>query len=140
MAAWLLLGLATGLVFSLVTTMLTKSVPQRSASMIALNSLGRNCGAALAGSVTQPLAAAIGTGYLYTALAVVALGNLATIAALRTHGQRWRENLDSSTGFRRAGGRAELRESSENSWNQREHEQVLIGKVRVGECWSFVKV
>lgn len=85
--------------FSLVTTMLTELVPQRSASLVGLNALGRNSFAAVSGSITQPLATAIGSGWSYTGLSVFALLNILAVIAFQRYGRQWREVMDESIGI-----------------------------------------
>ena len=84
--------------FSLVTTMLTELVPQRSASLVGLNALGRNSFAAVSGSITQPLATAIGSGWSYTGLSIFALLNIMAVIAFQRYGSQWREVMDGSIG------------------------------------------
>ena len=81
--------------FSLVTTMVTEFSPHRGASLVGLNSLGRNVFAAVGGAVTQPLSTAVGVGWLYTGLGILSLGNAAVVFAVHRHGHRWREDISS---------------------------------------------
>ena len=87
-----------------MTTVLTELVPQRAASLVALNSLGRNLFAALGGAVAPPLASAIGYGWLFTMLAFMALINIGMVGAFRWRGRKWRENIDNSIGVSRVAG------------------------------------
>ena len=79
--------------------MLTELVPQRSASLVGLNALGRNSFAAVSGSITQPLAAAIGNGWSYTGFSLFALLNILAVIAFQRYGHQWREVMDESIGI-----------------------------------------
>ena len=85
------LGLSIGLIFSLATTLLVEMIPQRSASLVALNSLVRNLFATLGTAIAQPLQSAIGSGWLFTIFAIIELASLFVILLMQRHGQRWRE-------------------------------------------------
>ena len=73
--------------------MLVEFVPEKSTSLVALNSLGRNLFACIGGIVTQPLIAAIGTGWLFTAVGVIDVAGAFVIFAIRRYGPRWRDSM-----------------------------------------------
>ena len=98
MIANFFIGAGSGLIFSLVTTMLVEYKPERSASLVALNSLGRSLFACVGGTVTQPLLSAIGNGWLFTGLGFIAASCSLVIIANRKRGQRWRESIAADTG------------------------------------------
>ncbi|KAM3425089.1 hypothetical protein BST61_g7055 [Cercospora zeina] len=88
-------GLGSMLIFSLVTTMLTEFMPRRASSGIALNNFVRNILSCVGSIVTEPIINAIGVGWLFTGLAVVALVfGLFTVWAMKTLGPRWRVGMD----------------------------------------------
>ena len=95
------IGFGTGLIFSLVSTMVTEYIPHRSASMIALNSLGRNLFAIGGGSVAQPLLSALDSGWVYTGLGVIFAASAFIVLTIRKNGQKWRENIDHEIGIDR---------------------------------------
>lgn len=66
--------------------------------MVGLNVLGRNSFAAVSGSITQPLAIAIGSGWSYTGLSVFALLDILAMIAFQSYGRQWREVMDESIG------------------------------------------
>ena len=94
MLATFFIGAGSILILHMVTTMLTEFVPHKSASLVALNALGRNLFSCVGGVIAQPLIGAIGTGWLFTALAVVATASSGVIWAMRRFGPRWREALE----------------------------------------------
>ena len=98
------------LVFSTVTTMLTGTfliflfiqshrltmsefMPHKAASAIGLNNLCRMITAGVGICVTQPLLDAIGTGWLFTAIALIALLSSVSIWAMSHYGPRWRVTM-----------------------------------------------
>lgn len=54
----------------------------------------RNIFSAIGGVVTQPLIVAIGNGWLFTGLGVIALASSASIWAMRRYGPAWRVKMD----------------------------------------------
>ena len=81
------------LIFGLVTTMLTELVPRKAASIIALNSLGRNILACACTVTAQPLIVAIGNGWLFSGLAIITAASVGVVYTLRKFGARWREKM-----------------------------------------------
>ena len=88
-----LLGMSCGLNLGIATTVLVELVPAQAAGLVAMNSVGRNLAGAIGGSVAQPAMSAIGAGWLYIALFVVAIVNLGGIITVRVLGGRWREKM-----------------------------------------------
>ena len=86
-----LIGLSAGLIFSLVTTVLVEILPQRGASLVALNSLGRNFFATIGTAIAQPIQSAIGSGWLFSIFALVSLVSILVIILMRRYGRQWRE-------------------------------------------------
>ncbi|CAK3874906.1 MFS antiporter QDR3 [Lecanosticta acicola] len=98
-------GVASMLVFSCVTTMLTEFTPKRSASGVALNNFMRQILATIMCATTQPAIDAIGVGWLCTIIALIALvtGNLAVLA-LKLNVAQWREKMDKKMNQPKPGG------------------------------------
>ena len=74
--------------------MVTEYVPRRSASMVALNSFGRNIFAAVGGATTQPLLSALGSGWVYTGVSLIFAANALAIFTIRKKGRKWRQHID----------------------------------------------
>src|SRR5436190_944199 len=94
MIATLFMGIGSMLIFGMVTPMLTEYMPHRSASLIALNSLGRNLFNCIGGTIALPLIAVIGIGWLFTGLGVIIMANFLLIYAMRKYGKGWREKQE----------------------------------------------
>lgn len=89
MIAGFLFGASSMILFGLVTTMVTELLPDRPASGVALNSMGRNLFACVGFAVAQPLLDAMGNGWLFTAAGVVMLlTGLLAVGGLRWCGAR----------------------------------------------------
>lgn len=86
------------LLAGMVTTMLTELVPSKSASLVAVNALGRNLFACVGEVVAQPLIGAVGTGWLFTGLTVIASASSIVIWVMRMYAERWTENLRAKIG------------------------------------------
>lgn len=86
--------MASMVIFSLATTMLTEFMPQKSSSGVALNNLMRNIFSCTGGIIGVPLINAIGNGWLFTILGIWALCSASVIWAMRHYGPRWREQMD----------------------------------------------
>jgi predicted MFS family arabinose efflux permease len=93
MVAEVFVGASAGLIFSLVTTVMVELLPRRSASLVALNSLGRNLFATVGSGIGQLIISAIGTGWACTTAAILVSTNLIVIALIRTFGKQWREKF-----------------------------------------------
>ena len=83
------------LVFGAVTTMLTEFLPHRSSSGVAVNNFIRNIFSCVGGVVAQPLLNAMGNGWLFTMVGLLAwiTGNLA-VWSLKKWGPAWRVSMD----------------------------------------------
>jgi predicted MFS family arabinose efflux permease len=82
------------LIFSLSTTMLTEFMPKKSSSGVAVNNFSRNIFSCVGGVVASPLIDAIGNGWLFTGLGVLAWASGSVMWAMRRYGRRWREDMD----------------------------------------------
>ncbi|KAF6233261.1 hypothetical protein HO173_008551 [Letharia columbiana] len=94
MIAGFLFGASSMILFGLVTTMVTELLPNKPASGVALNSMGRNLFACVGFAIAQPLIDVMGNGWLFTAAGIVMLvtGMLA-VEGLRRYGAGWREGM-----------------------------------------------
>lgn len=80
-------GFSAMIIFGLVTTMLTELLPSRTASAVALNSMGRNLFGCVGFAVAQPWLEACGNGWMFTAAAgVMLLSGFSVVGALRRWG------------------------------------------------------
>ena len=84
------------LIFSVAITMLTEFMPRKSSSGVAINNFVRNIFSCVGGEVSQPLIAAIGNGWLFTGLGVIAACSSVVVWAMRRYGPRWREAMDTN--------------------------------------------
>ena len=82
------------LIFSMATTMLTEFMPKRASSGVAVNNFVRNIFSCIGGVVAQPLLNAIGNGWLFTALGLIAMASSVVVWAMRHYGPRWRVSMD----------------------------------------------
>ncbi|OJJ49229.1 hypothetical protein ASPZODRAFT_150152 [Penicilliopsis zonata CBS 506.65] len=87
-------GVGSMLIFSTVTTMLTEFMPKKSSSGVAVNNFLRNIFSCVGSFVTAPIIQAIGNGWLFTILGLVAFLSSSAILALKLYGSRWREKMD----------------------------------------------
>ncbi|KAJ5125417.1 hypothetical protein N7526_007594 [Penicillium atrosanguineum] len=87
-------GVGSMLIFSMVTTMLTEFVPNKSSEAVALNNFVRNIFSCVGSLVTTPIISAIGNGWLFTILGLVALASSSVIVFMRLFGPRWRVKMD----------------------------------------------
>jgi len=88
-------GIGSMLIFSLVTTMLTEFMPRKASNGVALNNFVRNIWSCIGTIVTEPLIDAIGNGWLFTGLGVIALvSGFGTIWAMKRYGDHWRISMD----------------------------------------------
>lgn len=86
------------LIFSMATTMLTEFMPRKSSAGVAVNNFVRNIFSCIGGVVAQPLIEAIGNGWLFTGLGVIAAASSVVVWAMRYHGPRWRISMDEKLG------------------------------------------
>ena len=84
------------LIFAMATTMLTEFMPKKASSGVAVNNFVRNIFSCVGGVVAQPLLDAIGNGWLFTGLGVIAAASSIVIWAMRRFGPRWRETMVAS--------------------------------------------
>ncbi|ORY68745.1 major facilitator superfamily transporter [Pseudomassariella vexata] len=95
MVANFFFGVGSMLVFSAATTMLTEFMPRKSSSGVALNNFVRNIFSCTGGIIAQPLIDAIGHGWLFTILGLVAwVSGNASIWLLRRNSEKWRTQMD----------------------------------------------
>lgn len=69
-------------------------MPNRASSGVALNNLVRNIFSCTGAIVAEPLISAIGNGWLFTGLGVIAMASSAVIWAMRHYGPRWRVTME----------------------------------------------
>ncbi|WPH01462.1 mfs transporter ops2 [Acrodontium crateriforme] len=95
MVANFFFGLGSMIIFGLVTTMLTEFMPRKASNGVAINNFCRNIMTCIGVVVTNPLIKAIGNGWLFTGLGVIALvSGPVTILAFKKYGDKWRTNMD----------------------------------------------
>ena len=87
-------GLGSMIIFSMATTMLTEFMPKKSSSGVAVNNFVRNIFSCVGAVVGAPLIGAIGNGWLFTGLGVIAGGSCVVIWAMRRYGPGWRVSMD----------------------------------------------
>jgi multidrug resistance protein len=89
-------GLGSMVIFSVSTTMLTEFMPRKSSSGVAVNNFMRNIFSCVGGVIASPLIDAIGSGWLFTALGLLAWLSGVVMWAMRRYGPRWREQMDNA--------------------------------------------
>ncbi|PHH66946.1 hypothetical protein CDD81_5298 [Ophiocordyceps australis] len=90
-------GLASMLVFSAATTMLTEFVHSRSSAGVAVNNFVRNILSCVGTIVAAPWINAIGTGWVFTILAIVCfVFGFVGVWVLRRNASRWRQHMDAA--------------------------------------------
>jgi predicted MFS family arabinose efflux permease len=94
MLANLLFGLSTMPTFSLAVTMLTEFIPHKPSAGVAVANFLRNILSCLGSAVGNPLIRAVGNGWLFTGLAVIACSGMGVVWSMRRHRERWREGMD----------------------------------------------
>ncbi|MCJ1457039.1 hypothetical protein MMC28_007405 [Mycoblastus sanguinarius] len=87
-------GVGSMLIFSMATTMLTEFMPKKASSGVAVNNFVRNIFSCVGALVAQPLISAIGNGWLFTGVGVIAAGSSVVIWAMRKFGPKWRVKMD----------------------------------------------
>ncbi|KAL8963189.1 MAG: hypothetical protein Q9193_000520 [Seirophora villosa] len=87
-------GVGSMLVFAMATTMLTEFMPQKASAGVAVNNFARNICSCIGALTADPLISAIGNGWLFTGLGVIAMASSVIIWAMRKYGSRWREVMD----------------------------------------------
>ncbi|KAK5019581.1 major facilitator superfamily protein [Cryomyces antarcticus] len=92
-------GIGSMLIFAMATTMLTEFMPRKASHGIAVNNFVRNIFSCVGGVVAHPLIDAIGNGWLWTGLGVIALASGGgVIWAMRRFGKGWRVKMDREMG------------------------------------------
>lgn len=76
-------GIGSMLIFAMATTMLTEFMPKKASSGVAVNNFIRNIFSCVGAVVAQPLISAIGNGWLFTGVGVIAMSSSAVIWAMR---------------------------------------------------------
>ncbi|KAI9038597.1 uncharacterized protein KD926_010642 [Aspergillus affinis] len=87
-------GIGSMLIFSMATTMLTEFMPKKSSAGVALNNFMRNIFSCVGSLVTAPIIDAIGNGWLFTILGLVAFASSSVLFAMKIFGPRWRKSMD----------------------------------------------
>ncbi|KAL9592192.1 MAG: hypothetical protein Q9179_006965 [Wetmoreana sp. 5 TL-2023] len=87
-------GIGSMLIFAMATTMLTEFMPRKASSGVAANNFFRNIFSCIGALTAEPLIGAIGDGWLFTGVGVIALCSGSVIWAMRKYGPRWRESMD----------------------------------------------
>ncbi len=82
------------LIFAMTATMLTEFMPKKASSGVAVNNFVRNICSCVGAIVAEPLITAIGNGWLFTGIGVIAAVSSCVIWAMRKYGPRWRERMD----------------------------------------------
>lgn len=87
-------GIGSMLIFAMATTMLTEFMPKKASNGVAVNNFVRNIFSCVGAVVAQPLISAIGNGWLFTGVGVIAAASSAVVWAMRRFGPRWRQTMD----------------------------------------------
>lgn len=87
-------GIGSMLIFSMATTMLTEFMPKKASAGVALNNFMRNIFSCVGSLVTAPIIDAIGNGWLFTILGLVAFASSAVLFIMKVFGPRWRKSMD----------------------------------------------
>ncbi|KAL8648256.1 MAG: hypothetical protein Q9210_005096 [Variospora velana] len=87
-------GVGSMLVFAMATTMLTEFMPKKASSGVAVNNFARNICSCVGAVTADPLISAVGNGWLFTGLGVIAMASSVVIWAMRKYGPRWRQVMD----------------------------------------------
>ncbi|KAJ6787282.1 hypothetical protein PWT90_01703 [Aphanocladium album] len=90
-------GIASMLVFSAATTMLTEFIRKRSSAGVAVNNFVRNILSCIGTIVAAPWLTAIGPGWVFTATALFCLTiSYVCVFLLQRNAQRWRKVMESA--------------------------------------------
>ena len=82
------------LIFGTIITMLTEFMPANASAGVALNNCMRNIVGCIGVVVAEPLLAAMGNGWLFTGVALLAVASSAVIWAMKRFGARWRVEME----------------------------------------------
>ena len=74
--------------------MLTEFMPKKASSGVAVNNFIRNICSCIGAVTAQPLISAIGNGWLFTGLSVIAMASSVVVWAMRKYGPEWRKSMD----------------------------------------------
>lgn len=77
------------LIFNMATTMLTEFMPKNASAGVALNNFMRNIFSCIGSLVTAPIINAIGNGWLFTILGLIAVASSSTLFMMKVFGPRW---------------------------------------------------
>ncbi|KAL9086637.1 MAG: hypothetical protein Q9159_004046 [Coniocarpon cinnabarinum] len=83
-------GVGSLLVFNTATTMLTEFVPGKPSNGVALNNFVRNMFSFVGAFTAEPLINSIGNGWTFTAIALLVLGSVGSVVAIKRWGEAWR--------------------------------------------------
>ncbi|KAI4133145.1 MAG: hypothetical protein LQ338_000410 [Usnochroma carphineum] len=87
-------GVGSMLVFAMATTMLTEFMPKKASSGVAVNNFVRNLFSCVGAVAAGPLISAIGNGWLFTGLGIIAMCSSIVVWAMRRYGPKWRTVMD----------------------------------------------
>lgn len=86
------------LIFGMATTMLTEFMPRNASAGVAANNFVRNIVSSLCAFAAEPLLRAIGNGWLFTGVGVIALASSSVVWAMRRFGPAWRVAMSRALG------------------------------------------
>lgn len=87
-------GFGSMLIFGMATTMLTEFMPKKASNGVAVNNFCRNIFSFAGTFLAEPLINAIGNGWLFTILGIIAFLSLFVIVAMRRYCEKWRKDMD----------------------------------------------
>lgn len=87
-------GIGSMLIFNMATTMLTEFMPKNASAGVALNNFMRNIFSCIGSLVTAPIINAIGNGWLFTILGLIAVASSSTLFMMKVFGPRWAKSMD----------------------------------------------
>ncbi|KAI7563959.1 hypothetical protein KC317_g7375, partial [Hortaea werneckii] len=95
MVANFFFGVGSMIIFAMVTTMLTEFMPRKASNGVALNNFVRNIFSCVGVILTSPLIGALGNGWLFTIVGLIALvSGCLSIWAMKRFGDHWRVTMD----------------------------------------------
>lgn len=81
------------LITNVTMTMLTEFTPKKSSTGVAVTNLLRNSLACVAAVIEEPLAHAMGSGWLFTAACLLCLLSGGSLIFMRRNRERWSEKM-----------------------------------------------
>lgn len=87
----------TGVIMVSSTSYQTECMPTSTAALIALSSLLRNIGAAIAAAIMDSVLSAMGYGWCFTGLAIIDLLCIGGLLSIRVRGRAYREKLTAAS-------------------------------------------